>query len=722
MKSIIAVVFFLFLNLHFAVLMAQKNKQVQKQEQCATMQRLEENFKRDPSLKTRFNKQLQTFNRTMANKSAKQLDIDRGLNTTGTTYTIPVVFHIVATNPDVVTNQQILAQLDVLNKDFAGTNADAAGLPTYFKPLFGKSSIQFCLAQRIQNGVTTNGIERFRSTKKSFYREKDSVKHAELGGVNIWDGNKYLNVWLCALNDRVLGYATFPNDGSPLEQGVVIDYNTLPGGLFNNYNQGKTLTHEVGHFFNLFHIWGDDEDIGDNCAGSDFVGDTPNQSIATENCPTGLKVDNCTPNGNGILYQNYMDYSFDPCLLLFTTQQVSRMETALLTYRSSLTISNSCVPVKMLDVELRKIDVPAKRICTNSFSPMVTISNKGTETLASLQLKTVIDNGTPVTYAWSGSVASLTNTTITLASVTIAQGIHTIKIFIASPNGGKDENNTDDTLTTTFEYYDAVQNISEGFEGNTFLPQGWDIVNPDQSITWKKVTGIAKTGNASVLIDNLNNLDIGGQDYLRLPELNLLNVDSAYLYFQVAASTVTPVSTQNNNWDTLEVLVSKDCGITYTSLYKKWGAELITTATENTDPFKPNLNEWRLDSVNLSDYINAGKVLLAFKNTTGNENNIYLDDINLKTEIINSNLKTAGFLVVPNPARDNITIQFFPNPAKLKSIQLYNLMGQKLAENIITTGQGSAAYSFNVQLLPTGAYFVRAVFEDKMLVKKFIKQ
>ena len=721
MKSTIKLLFILLLTLHFSVVFAQKNRQIQKQEQCGTMQRLEKNFKNDPALKIRFNQQLESFNRTMALKSARQLGVDSISTVTGATYTIPIVFHIVAINPNVVTDAQIMAQLDILNKDFAGTNDDASGLPAYFKPLLGKSGIQFCLAQRTPNGETTTGIERIRTTKKSFSNIKDSVKHAALGGADIWDGSKYFNVWVCALSNSLLGYGTFPNDGRPLEQGVVIEYRSMPGGSFTNYNGGKTLTHETGHYFNLYHIWGDD---GGSCDGTDYVDDTPNQGNSTSGCPSGLQTDNCTTSGNGILYQDYMDYSNDPCLLLFTTMQVARMETALLNYRLSLTVSNGCTPIalKALDAQLKSIDAPVQRICTNSFSPIVTIRNRGLQTLTSVLVKTVVDNGTPINYSWTGTLSSQTNATVNLAAIAITPGIHNVKIFVSSPNAGADENTTNDTLNTTVQYYDAVQTIAEGFEGNTFPPQAWDIINPDQLVTWQKVTGIAKTGNASALINNVNNFDIGAEDYLRLPELNLINIDSAFFSFQLAASTFTPTSTADNNWDTLEVLISKDCGATYNSLYKKWGATLTTTALEHTDAYIPSASEWRKDSIDLTPYINAGKIMLAFKNTTGNENNIYLDDINLRTLTINPNLKAKGFLVTPNPARDNILVQFYPNPTNLKSVQLYNMMGQKLAETNIGSGTGAVAYTFNVSKYAAGTYIVRVVFADKVLVKKVIKE
>ena len=720
MKKINAV-FLLLAILNVCPLFAQKNKNT-KQQQCGTMDRLEANFIQNPALRKSYKEQLQNFNKNVNTRVAQSKNLNsvsKEYDNT-TTYIIPIVFHVVVADQTLVTDAQLMAQLDVLNKTFAGTNADASGLPSYFKPLFGHSKIQFCLAQRTPDDEITNGIDRISTTKASFSHMNDGVKYTNSGGTEIWNGDKYFNVWVCALANNLLGYGTFPDDGKPNEQGVVIEYRSLPGGSFGNYNDGKTLTHETGHYFNLIHIWGDDDGA---CTGTDYIDDTPNQANFSSGCYSGIKTDNCTPNGNGILYQDYMDYSYDKCLVLFTALQEARMETALLNNRSSLIISDGCTPVIQmpLDAQLKTIVTPGKRICTNNFTPTVLLRNMGIQTLSSVIISTVIDNGTPVKFNWSGTLNSLAKIAVTINTINLTSGIHKLKIYVSSPNMGVDQNNKNDTINTTIQYYDAVANIKEGFEGNTFPPQAWDIVNPDNDVTWKKATGIAHTGNNCVMIDNFNNTNIGQQDYLRLPDLNLAGADSAYFSFQVAASTFTPVTTAGNNWDTLEVVVSTDCGVTYTSLYKKWGASLITTDNEKTTEFKPATSEWRKDSINITSYINSGKLILAFRNTTGNENNIYLDDINIRTQIINPNLKASGFLVTPNPAKNIITVQFYPNPTNLISVQLYNLTGQKLAEKSILTGQGIPAYNFNISNYPAGAYFVRAVFTDKVIIKKLIK-
>jgi hypothetical protein len=263
------------------------------------------------------------------------------LRTTGP-ITIPVVFHVVLSRQSMVTDAQIRAQLDTINKDYAGINGGAAKIPSYFKSLFGQSGIQFCLAQRTPNDAPSTGIERYTTTRNSFDYTNNQVKHAESGGADAWDTDKYLNIWICDLSGSTLGYATFPDDGVKDEQGVAVDYASLPGGAATGFNQGKTLTHEIGHYFDLYHIWGDDNGA---CSGTDNIDDTPNQSNSTTTCQAGVVTDRCTTTAPGIMYQNFMDYSPDACLFMFTQMQVAHMEEIFERYRSSLLTSNACTPV-----------------------------------------------------------------------------------------------------------------------------------------------------------------------------------------------------------------------------------------------------------------------------------------------------------------------------------------------------------------------------------------
>lgn len=687
----------------------------QGQDRCASMELLQKRFTDKPALKLMFDQREVRLKQLISERIAS----GKTLRTTGLV-TIPVVFHVVLNRQSMVTDAQIMAQLDTINKDYAGTNAGAAKVPSYFKSLFGQSGIQFCLAQRTPNDAPSTGIVRYTTTRNSFDYTTNQVKHAESGGADAWDTDKYLNIWICDLSGTTLGYATFPDDGVKDEQGVAIDYGSLPGGITTNFNQGKTLTHEIGHYFNLYHIWGDDNGA---CTGTDEVDDTPNQSNMTTTFQSGIVTDRCTTTSPGIMYQNFMDYTPDVSLFMFTKMQVARMETAFTTYRSLLALSNGCTPVdvKKKDASLKTIGQPAQRICTNTLTPQVTLVNRGSETLTSLTIHAVIDNGTVQNYAWTGSLATYAEVTVTLPALTTVQGNHVLSISTSNPNGAADEDTSNDALSLDFIYYEPfAAPVKEGFEG-LFLPQGWDIVNEDGGSTWEKTTSASKTGSGAVKIGNFDNQVVGQRDYLRSPTVNIAGVDSAFVSFQVAAATYTNASAVGNVWDTLQVLISTDCGQTYTSVYKKWGSSLITRSAATRTAFTPGVNEWRHEEINIGSFIGQGEILVAFLNTNGNENDIYLDDINIRTVTVNPHLKEAGFLATPNPTSGQVSVQFYPHPEKLKSVSIYNVAGQKIRETVITGEVASNVYNFDLTTFPSGLYVVKAEFEDRVLTKKIVK-
>ena len=688
------------------------------QRQCGTMDLLEKKFKQNPRLREAFAKN----ERDLSNYIQQRVKNKAFEKTLATPAVIPVVFHIVMPNPSIVTDAQVLAQVDTINKDYAGLNGDSVRIPSYFKTLFGKSGISFCLAQRTPTGEPTNGIVRFASIKATFSNsDNESVKHATLGGDDAWDADKYLNVWICDLSGDLIGYGTFPGSTDANEQGVVVDYGSLPGGPLTGFNKGKTLTHEIGHYFNLYHIWGDDNGA---CTGTDFVDDTPNQANSTTGCPTGVQVDACSTVTPGFMYQNYMDYTGDDCLVMFTLMQVDRMEAALTFSRASLFTSNGCIPAVLqnYDAQPRLINTPSSRLCDASFTPTITVFNRGSVTLTSLTITAKIDNGTPVTTNWTGSIASLVSGVITLDGMTAPTGNHTLTIYTTDPDGVLDQNTSNDTLNLPIVYLPPVNPpVSESFEGTQFPPDGWDIVNEDGLFTWQKITGYAKTGNSSVYMDNINYQVTGQKDYLRLPIVNIANADSAFISFQVAAATYDdPAASSGNAFDTLEVLVSTDCGKTYSGVYKKWGSTLVTRQGPTTTNFFPTASEWRKDSVDISSYITQGNIMLAFRSTNEWQNNIFLDDINVRTVLVNPNLKERGFLITPNPTSGQLTVQFYPQPDKLKGIAIFSSIGQRIANTPVTTGQANNYYSYDLSHFATGVYIVRAYFTDKTITKKII--
>ena len=246
-----------------------------------------------------------------------------------TVLTIPVVFHIVAPNPNVVTDAMITLQMEVLNRDYNGSNADSINASIFY-PIRGHSKIKFVLAKRSPRGCDTTGIERRANFSIITKNTMSQIKHFGSGGLDAWESYncKYLNIWIGTYTDGTLGQGTFPWSDVPAnEQGVVLDKKSLTFTYPGDYIYGRTLTHEVGHYLNLFHIWADDQNEANTCSGTDEVDDTPNQAVATYGRPSVPMFDICspTPGTNGINYQNYMDYCDDTTLTMFTNKQIERM-------------------------------------------------------------------------------------------------------------------------------------------------------------------------------------------------------------------------------------------------------------------------------------------------------------------------------------------------------------------------------------------------------------
>jgi hypothetical protein len=251
---------------------------------------------------------------------------------------IPVVVHVVyKTATQNISDAQIHSQIDVLNRDFRANNPDKSTVPAVFQPLIADVRIEFELATEDPDGNPTDGINRVPTDETSF-NDDDSVKFTASGGADAWPSSKYLNLWVCNLSPY-LGYAQFPG-GPAATDGVVITYTGFGtmGTAAAPFDLGRTATHEIGHWLNLRHIWGDD---GGGCAGSDLVADTPNQGNKHFGKPSFPQV-SCGNGPNGDLFVNYMDYVDDDTMVMFTTGQVTRMQAVLDSTRSAIGTSIPC--------------------------------------------------------------------------------------------------------------------------------------------------------------------------------------------------------------------------------------------------------------------------------------------------------------------------------------------------------------------------------------------
>ena len=288
---------------------------------------------------------------------------------------ISVVIHVIYNKDEEnLLQNQIDSQMDVLNRDFRMKNPDIDNVPAPFKPFVADPMIEFALAVRDPAGNPTTGITRTWTSVEAFpYNRFDEfaietldamVKHDEFGKA-AWPRDQYLNIWVCTIQAGLLGYAQFPG-GPATTDGVVINNIAFgTGGTARPpFDRGRTAVHEIGHFLDLLHIWGDDWENGSfGCHGSDNVVDTPNQAGPNRDTPAFPSV-SCNNGPHGDMFMNYMDYVDDEAMFMFTKGQVARMNAALAGPRLALTQSDALDRIEterlmLSDAEGHRLDTRA---------------------------------------------------------------------------------------------------------------------------------------------------------------------------------------------------------------------------------------------------------------------------------------------------------------------------------------------------------------------------
>lgn len=696
-----AVAFMLMLNI------PNLNAQMQN-EICGTTEHMEHLKKLRPKLE----KELQLAEILM------QQWMDANADSRGTlTDTIPVVVHIIWNTPgENVSDAQVLNTISALNLDYSRTNPDAVNTPAVWQSIAASMGIQFCMAQRDPSGSPTNGIER-RQTSVASFSTDDLVKSYATGGMDAWDPSRYFNIWICNLVTGLGGYAEFPTASLSNTYGVAIDYTTIG-------STGWVISHEVGHCFNLRHIWGDD---GGACNGSDLVSDTPNQADATSSpCPTFPALDACQTASPGIMFMNYMDYGSASCKNMFTLGQRTRAQSAMHNLAcAALLTSDACDPVILqpTDAGSPLIITPSGIECSTSITPVVRIRNWGTNTLTSVTINYRLDANPVQTFAWSGLLTSLATADVTLPVISASGGNHTFKCYTTNPNGLGDGNALNDTSNSSFNNILIGQTtpFSYGFEPTTFPPTGWTLDNPDGSISWARTTAAAKTGVASMRFNSINYTCNGCIDIITLPNLNLTAITSPLLTFQVAYRLLSNPNL-NPNWsDSLRVDISTDCGTTWTNLYFKYGANLTTIIPNySTVSFVPTQSNWRLETIDLAPYVANDNVLFRFKVSSDYENNLYVDDINI-TGVVGISTPSSGssFIVYPNPATDELSV-ISEQSFEKSMVSIYTMLGEKIIQKEIAAGEKQI--TLNVKILPAGIYFLTLNQGYNIITRKIIIQ
>ena len=343
------------------------------QRNCGTMQHLDEIRQRDPGVDNRMDVENLDIKHWISNNTSSSKSMPNII-------TIPVVVHVIYKNSSQnISDAQIFSQIDILNEDFRMNNSDASSVPSAFAGAAADCEIEFCLAVRDPNGNVTTGITRTYTTTSSF-SGYTSMKYSSTGGQDAWNTSDYLNIWVCNLASGLLGFATFPGGNSSTD-GVVCDYayfgNT--GTATSPYDLGRTATHEVGHWLNLYHIW------GDSYCGNDYVSDTPKHEESNYGCPSYPHASSCSGTGSsGEMFMNYMDYTNDACMFMFSTGQKNRMRATLNGSRSSLLSSLGC-----------QVVYPPIILSSTTTNLSCSLANDGSINLSA------IGGVSPLSYVWS---------------------------------------------------------------------------------------------------------------------------------------------------------------------------------------------------------------------------------------------------------------------------------------------------------------------------------
>lgn len=616
-------------------------------------------------------------------------------------YTIPIVFHIINEGgTENISDAQVYDAVRILNEDYRKLNADFANTVSAFTSIAADCEIQFRLAQKDPNGLCTNGIDRVYS----------SLTNAADDGSKLdpWPRNKYLNVWVVKTigTAGVAGYAYLPGTSAASTDGVLILSSYIGSIGTGTPIRSHALTHEIGHFLNLKHCWGNTNNPGVDCSGTDNVSDTPPTmgwtSCNLSGATCGSPLDNV---------QNFMEYSY--CSTMFTAGQKTRMVAALNSatgQRSSLWTTTN--------LSVTGVSLPAV-LCTANFE-----SNIPSNTICagtSLTFSDLSWNGTPTSWSWT--FAGGTPSTSTSSSPTIVYntpGTYDVTLTVSNASGSVSATKTGYVRVnpSTAMYSNPV--YTEGFEGSPVPNADWQVINGNAgSNTWEQTTVAAATGTHCVRLVNSSSYD-GYEDDLIGPSIDMTAVTGTAptMTFKVAHAQKTSSSA-----DKLQVLVSTNCGQSWT-LRKNLSGASLSTAGVVSSSFVPSASQWVTQSVNLSGYATQPDLFYKFVFTSNAGNNIYIDDINISAtpDGVDELENNINFNVYPNPSENTAFVSFDLISKENVTVKLFDLVGRKLVD-VLDTSLNEGEYQYEISnndKLAPGVYFVTLTAGSHSFTKKLI--
>ncbi|MEO6038939.1 MAG: M43 family zinc metalloprotease, partial [Saprospiraceae bacterium] len=572
---------------------------------------------------------------------------------------------------------------------------DGAGIDT---------RVRFCLAKIDPQGRCTDGIVRL----KTILTNHQAVDRAKLTQLSFWDNTHYLNMYVVSsISGNVGGYSSFPY--SPAEEDGIVVRHSLFGDIGTAAaSGGRTTTHELGHWFGLYHTF--NGGCGqDTCAEGDYVCDTP--PVANPNYSCDLTANSCANDSPNLPDQvrNYLDYSPDNCKNMFTQGQKDRIAATLDTARTLIWSPGNLLATGC-DSTYTAPSICPLAVDFVSLTPQICLGGKVYFIDRSLNAATSWQWFFPGGMPASSTLQNPTVTYDTLGSFSVT--------VVATNASGSDTLFLENYIQVTEPGIGDPLPFIANFDDGVFPPVGMAIYNPDLGITWELDSLGAHSAPYSARIDNLINVNYGTRDEIELPFLDLTTADPN-IPLQLTFWWAYARSDANYS-DELFVQLSKDCGVNYTNVLTKSGNTLATGPTQTT-PFIPTAAQWKKAVVNLFQYKTQPYVKIRFVNVTDGGNRLYLDDIQIGVSpVTDTDELPFGALSVrisPNPAQDYARLQIGTGWNAPLHIRAFDALGRLLRD--FGSNSGTA---LDLAGLPAGLVFLKIESAGQVLGVRLIKE
>lgn len=644
-------------------------------------------------------------------------------------YTIPVVFHILHMyGPENISDANCIAALANINNDYAATSSDVGTIDPLFASLYVNSNVKFMLAHKDPLGNCTSGIIHHYNTNTNWNQAAPNYAYSGTGPGQ-WNPTKYLNVYV--VNSICPNTATCSSSG-----GIIVGYTYKPGTwpagaaqdafviraswVNSNITNTRSLSHEIGHWLNLSHPWGNTNNPGVAC-GDDGVADTPITMGFFSTCPSSTVGSGCTPSGENV--ENIMDYS--SCPKMFTAGQTAVMQTALNSSTSGRNNVWSASNLIATDVNGTTICSPIADFYTTYgiTTNVYTVCSGGSLTFNDVSYNAAV---TARTWASTGG-ASITNFTASSTAILFPNaGIQTVSLTVSNGSGSSTLTKTVNVVAGPANYNSTYQ---ESFEAPVTLPPNWAVIN-FSGVAWARSTAAAATGTACYYLNNPGGNPATTIDILETPSYDFASNPGAQFTFKYAYAM------QSSTWaDVFKVQASSNCGGSWSDIYLPtpstmcFGSGGVTTAA-----FTPTApTQWKTFTLTnhpaFTTFKSQPNVKIRFyfmENSTalaGNGNNMWLDDINFNGTLgLNELTRSIGFVVYPNPTPGTATLEFTLSESSVVSYNVVDVIGRVVeTQKPVNISAGQHSYTINEsQTFKPGIYFVSFELNGQKMSRKLI--